>query len=200
MNRARAFRSGGSPCPPAGWPPGSGPGRDIRVNLAVSLHAADDATRSSLMPVNRSYGVEEVLAACRAYPLSKRQVIFIEYVLIDGLNDSAADARKLAGKLQGIRCRVNLLPYNESPSLPYRCSPPENRRISGNPARQRLPDPDQEQPRRGHLRRLRAAGIRGPGRPPRRRTRRRAAKSTCTLGACVLNNSDTCTGARSSAG
>jgi 23S rRNA (adenine2503-C2)-methyltransferase len=98
-------------------------GRDIRVNLAVSLHAADDATRNSLMPVNRAFGVDEVLAACRAYPLSKRQVIFIEYVLIEGLNDSAAAARKLAEKLQGIRCRVNLLPYNESPSLPYRCSP-----------------------------------------------------------------------------
>jgi len=101
-------------------------GRDIRVNLAVSLHAADDPTRSSLMPVNRTYGVAEVLAACRAYPLSKKQVIFIEYVLIEGLNDSAAAARKLSGKLQGLRCRINLLPYNASASLPYRCSPKEN--------------------------------------------------------------------------
>jgi 23S rRNA (adenine2503-C2)-methyltransferase len=101
-------------------------GRELRVNLAVSLHAADDNTRDILMPVNRTYGVDEVLAACRAYPLSKRQVIFMEYVLIDGLNDTASDARKLAEKLQGIRCRVNLLPYNESPSLPYRCSKPEN--------------------------------------------------------------------------
>ena len=99
-------------------------GRDLRVNLAVSLHAADDATRDILMPVNRAYGVHEVLAACRAYPLSKRQVIFIEYVLIAGLNDTAADARKLAEQLQGIPCRVNLLHYNESPSLPYRSSPP----------------------------------------------------------------------------
>jgi len=101
-------------------------GRDIRVNLAVSLHAVDDATRSSLMPVNRTYGVDEVLAACRAYPLSKRQVIFIEYLLIEGLNDTADDARNLAGKLQGLRCRINLLQYNESPSLPYRCSPQES--------------------------------------------------------------------------
>ena len=101
-------------------------GRDIRVNLAVSLHAADDITRDILMPVNRTYGVDELLAACRAYPLSKRQVVFIEYVLIAGLNDTASAARKLAEKLQGIRCRVNLLPYNESPSLSYRCSPPEN--------------------------------------------------------------------------
>jgi 23S rRNA (adenine2503-C2)-methyltransferase len=101
-------------------------GRDIRVNLAISLHAADDPIRSSLMPVNRTYGVDEVLAACRAYPLSKKQIIFIEYVLIAGLNDSAAAARSLAAKLQGLRCRINLLQYNESPSLPYRRSSQEN--------------------------------------------------------------------------
>lgn len=98
-------------------------GRDIRVNLAVSLHAVDDAVRSSLMPINRTFGVDEVLVACRKFPLSKRQVVFIEYVMIEGLNDSAAAARKLAEKLQGLRCRINLLPYNESPALPYRSSP-----------------------------------------------------------------------------
>jgi 23S rRNA (adenine2503-C2)-methyltransferase len=97
-------------------------GREVRVNLAVSLHAADDATRSGLMPVNRTHGVDELLAACREYPLSKRQVIFFEYVLIKDLNDSAVDARNLAGKLLGIPCRVNLLQYNESVSLPYRSS------------------------------------------------------------------------------
>lgn len=101
-------------------------GRDIRVNLAVSLHAVDDAVRSSLMPINRTFGVDEVLAACRKFPLSKRQVVFIEYVMIDGLNDSAVAAQALAVKLQGIRCRINLLPYNESPALPYRCSPQAN--------------------------------------------------------------------------
>ena len=101
-------------------------GRDIRVNLAVSLHAVDDVTRSSLMPVNRAHGVEELLAACRAYPLSGRRVIFFECVLIAGLNDSADDARKLAAKLQGIPCRINLLPYNEAETLPYRSSPEAN--------------------------------------------------------------------------
>ena len=98
-------------------------GRDVRVNLAVSLHAADDATRSRLMPVNRAYGVDELLAACREYPLSRRQVVFFEYVLIRGINDSADDARRLAEKLRGIPCRVNLLQYNEAASLPYRSSP-----------------------------------------------------------------------------
>ena len=97
-------------------------GRDVRVNLAVSLHAVDDATRNRLMPVNRTCGVDELLRACREHPLSKRQVIFFEYLLIKGLNDSESDARKLADKLQGIPCRVNLLQYNESDSLPYRSS------------------------------------------------------------------------------
>jgi 23S rRNA (adenine2503-C2)-methyltransferase len=98
-------------------------GRDIRVNLAVSLHAADDATRSGLMPINRTYGVDELLRACREHPLSNRQVIFFEYLLIEGLNDSAEDARTLAEKLRGIPCRINLLEYNESATLPYRRSP-----------------------------------------------------------------------------
>lgn len=100
-------------------------GRDSRVNLAVSLHAADDTTRSGLMPVNRAWGLDAVLAACRDYPLSKKQVVFFEYVLIDGMNDAAADARKLAYRLQGLNCRINLLAYNESASLPYRRSAQE---------------------------------------------------------------------------
>jgi 23S rRNA (adenine2503-C2)-methyltransferase len=97
-------------------------GRDVRVNLAGSLHAADDATRSRLMPVNRTYGMDELLGACREHPLSNRQVIFFEYLLIAGVNDSDGHARGLAHKLQGIPCRVNLLQYNESPALPYRSS------------------------------------------------------------------------------
>ena len=96
-------------------------GRATRVNLAVSLHAADDETRNRLMPVNKRYGIDQLLAACRAYPLGKRQVILFEYTLIQGVNDSPAAARKLAARLDGIACRINLLPYNESDQLPYRC-------------------------------------------------------------------------------
>jgi 23S rRNA (adenine2503-C2)-methyltransferase len=101
-------------------------GKDVRVNLAVSLHAADDATRSRLMPVNRVHGVEELLQTCREHPLSNRRVIFFEYLLIEGLNDSTADARRLADKLSGIPCRINLLEYNASATLPYRRSPERN--------------------------------------------------------------------------
>ncbi|HIJ78936.1 MAG: 23S rRNA (adenine(2503)-C(2))-methyltransferase RlmN [Desulfobulbaceae bacterium] len=96
-------------------------GRDTKVNLAVSLHAADDDTRSRLMPVNRRHGLDGLLGACRAFPLGKKKVILIEYILIKGINDSSADARLLAEKLQGIACRINLLPYNESAALDYQC-------------------------------------------------------------------------------
>ncbi len=100
-------------------------GRDARVNLAVSLHAADDAIRSKLMPVNLTYPLDDLLDACRTYPLSKKKVILFEYILIKGVNDSADDARLLAEKLQGIPCRINLLPCNESPLVPYQ-RPDEN--------------------------------------------------------------------------
>lgn len=101
-------------------------GRDIRVNLAVSLHSVDDATRSDLMPVNRAHGVDEVLAACREYASATKQVVFIEYALIAGFNDAVDDAHCLAEKLRDLPCRINLLAYNEVPDLPYRCSPETN--------------------------------------------------------------------------
>ena len=100
-------------------------GRDTRVNLAISMHSADDATRSRLMPVNRTYPLEQLLAACRAFPLGKKKVILIEYILLEGINDSDEDARLLAEKLSGIPCRINLLPYNQSADLPYRPPAPE---------------------------------------------------------------------------
>jgi 23S rRNA (adenine2503-C2)-methyltransferase len=94
-------------------------GRDAKVNLAISLHAADDHIRSALMPVNKTYGVDELLAACRGYPLGKKGVILVEYILIKDVNDSLEQAWLLAAKLAGIPSRINLLPYNESDELPY---------------------------------------------------------------------------------
>ncbi len=96
-------------------------GRDVRVNLAISLHAADDATRDKLMPVNRTYPIDDLLEACRSFPLSKKKVILFEYILIKGVNDSAEDARLLAEKLRGIPTRINLLPYNESEAMDFQC-------------------------------------------------------------------------------
>jgi 23S rRNA (adenine2503-C2)-methyltransferase len=100
-------------------------GRDARVNLAVSLNAVDDRVRGELMPVNRTWNVDELLGACRAFAAAGRRVVFFEWILIEGVNDAPSDARQLAERLRGIPCRVNLLPYNESPGLPYRASAPQ---------------------------------------------------------------------------
>jgi len=85
----------------------------IGVNLAVSLNAADDETRSRIMPINRKYGLGELIAALEEYPLPPRRKITIEYVMLKGVNDSIGDARKLARLLRGVRCKVNLIPFNE---------------------------------------------------------------------------------------
>jgi 23S rRNA (adenine2503-C2)-methyltransferase len=85
------------------------------VGLAVSLNATTDEVRSSLMPVNRRWPLAELMAALRRYPLPRRRRITFEYVLIAGLNDSAADARRLPRLLDGLRCKVNLIALNPPP-------------------------------------------------------------------------------------
>lgn len=82
------------------------------VALAISLHAADDATRSALMPINRRYPLSELMAALRAYPLPKRRRITIEYTLVAGKNDDITEARKLARLLRGVPVKINLIPMN----------------------------------------------------------------------------------------
>ncbi len=91
----------------------------LRVNLAVSLNAASDEVRSRIMPVNRRWPLAELLAACRRYPLEPRRRITFEYVLLKGVNDSEEDARRTATVLRGIKCKVNLIPYNPSPGSDY---------------------------------------------------------------------------------
>jgi 23S rRNA (adenine2503-C2)-methyltransferase len=99
--------------------------RHIPINLAVSLHGSDNETRSALMPVNRRYPLGELLETCRLLPLRKRQRITFEYLLIDGVNDSDSAARRLTRILSGIRAKINLIPFNGHPELPFRQSPPE---------------------------------------------------------------------------
>ncbi|HEB49902.1 MAG TPA: 23S rRNA (adenine(2503)-C(2))-methyltransferase RlmN [Desulfobulbus sp.] len=89
-------------------------GRRTSVNLAVSLHAADDATRSRIMPVNDRFPLAELMAACRAFPRKKRQRIMFEYTLLRGINDSDSDALRLAGLLKQVPCKINLLAMNET--------------------------------------------------------------------------------------
>jgi len=96
------------------------------VSLAVSLHAPDDALRDQLVPINRKYPIRELLAACLRYieGETKRKVTF-EYVMLDGVNDSPAQARALAKLLKGIPSKVNLIPFNPFPGSSYQVSKPE---------------------------------------------------------------------------
>jgi 23S rRNA (adenine2503-C2)-methyltransferase len=98
---------------------------NLRVNLAVSLHAATDEARGRLMPVNRGWGLDDLLAACRRFPLPVRQRMTFEYTLLDGVNDSAEDARRLVKRLQGLRAKVNLIPFNAWPGAAFRRPPSE---------------------------------------------------------------------------
>lgn len=95
-------------------------GQKSSVNLAISLHAVDDEIRRQLMPVNDRYSIDELLEACRDFPMPKRRRIMFEYILLKDINDSDKQARQLAKKLRNIPCKINLIPYNESPALPYK--------------------------------------------------------------------------------
>ncbi len=87
-------------------------GRDTKVGLAVSLNAADNRTRGTLMPINRNYPIEMLLSACSKFPLPSRRMITFEYVLIAGLNDRSVDAKRLANILRPLRAKINLIPFN----------------------------------------------------------------------------------------
>jgi len=88
-------------------------------NVAVSLHATTEAQRDRLVPLNRKYRIEDVLAACRRLPIKRRNRITFEYVLLAGVNDAPEDARRLVALLNGLRAKVNLIPLNEAPGIPF---------------------------------------------------------------------------------
>ena len=92
---------------------------ELMPNLAISLHAPTDAQRGALVPVNRKYGVAEIIAACKRFPLKKRSRITFEYVLLAGVNDSIDDARRLARLLAGMKAKVNVIPLNAAAGIPY---------------------------------------------------------------------------------
>ncbi|MGH6990580.1 MAG: 23S rRNA (adenine(2503)-C(2))-methyltransferase RlmN [Stellaceae bacterium] len=98
-------------------------GEEIGVNLAISLHATNDALRNELVPLNKKYPIAELLEACRTYPgaHNARRITF-EYVMLKGVNDSPAEARELVRLLVGIPAKVNLIPFNPWPGAPYECS------------------------------------------------------------------------------
>lgn len=104
----------------AGWVPGIRrlKKEGLNINIAVSLNAAENETRNLLMPMNRKYSLDELLRACREYPLAERKRITFEYVLIRDVNDSAEDAKRLAKLVSGFRCKINLIPF-----IPFEGSP-----------------------------------------------------------------------------
>jgi 23S rRNA (adenine2503-C2)-methyltransferase len=91
----------------------------VRPKLAVSLNASHDEQRDQIMPINRKYPIADLLAACRAYPLRPWERLTFEYVLLGGFNDAPDDARRLARLVAGLRCKINLIPWNPG-QLPYR--------------------------------------------------------------------------------
>jgi 23S rRNA (adenine2503-C2)-methyltransferase len=96
-------------------------GRELGVNLAISLHAVRNDLRDELVPINRKWDIETLMETCRAYPSGDRWVTF-EYVMLDGVNDSDAEARELVRLLRGLPAKVNLIPFNPWPDADYRCS------------------------------------------------------------------------------
>jgi 23S rRNA (adenine2503-C2)-methyltransferase len=88
-------------------------------NLAISLHATTEEQRDLLVPINRKYGLKELLDACRRFPLKRRERITFEYVMLRDVNDTPEDARRLVKLLNGIKGKVNLLPLNEAAGIPY---------------------------------------------------------------------------------
>lgn len=91
----------------------------IMPNLAISLHSTTEDQRDTLVPVNRKYGLQDLLDACRAFPLKRRRRITFEYVLLAGVNDTPEDARRLVRLLHGVKGKVNLIPLNEAAGIPF---------------------------------------------------------------------------------
>ena len=91
----------------------------LMPNLAISLHAPTDALRGELVPINTKYGIADIIEACKRFPLKKRARITFEYVLLAGVNDRPDEARKLAKLLAGVKSKVNLIPLNAAPGIPF---------------------------------------------------------------------------------
>lgn len=98
-----------------------------QFELSVSLHAADDRTRSMLMPINKRFPLEDLMKACREYTRQKGRIITFEYILIKDVNSSAKAARNLAGLLKGLNCKVNLIPFNAVADSAF--APPSSKEV-----------------------------------------------------------------------
>jgi 23S rRNA (adenine2503-C2)-methyltransferase len=92
---------------------------EFMPNLAISLHATTEEQRNKLVPINRKYSLEDLIEVCRRFPVAKRRRITFEYVLLNGVNDTPEDARRLVKLLSGIKAKVNLLPLNAAPGIQF---------------------------------------------------------------------------------
>jgi 23S rRNA (adenine2503-C2)-methyltransferase len=99
----------------------------VRPKLAISLNASTEEQRQKLMPVTRKYHLEDLLGACRVYPLRPWERLTFEYVLLKGVNDTDTDARRVVKLLANLRCKVNLIPMNPGPGISF--EPPEPERV-----------------------------------------------------------------------
>ena len=97
----------------------------VRPKLAISLNASTEESRQELMPITRKYHLKDLLAACKEYPLRPWEKLTFEYVLLKGVNDSDADARRVAKLLAHLNCKVNLIALNPGPEIPYETPAPE---------------------------------------------------------------------------
>jgi 23S rRNA (adenine2503-C2)-methyltransferase len=100
----------------------------VRPKLAISLNASNDAMRSRLMPINRKWNLERLISAARDFPLRNREKLTFEYVLLDEVNDSAAQARELVELIRGVRAKVNLIALNPGPGIEFQT--PSSERVS----------------------------------------------------------------------
>jgi 23S rRNA (adenine2503-C2)-methyltransferase len=100
---------------------------ELMPNLAISLHATTEEQRTAIVPPTKKYSLHDIIEACRRFPVSRRSRITFEYVMLEGVNDSLEDARRLAKLLSGIKGKVNLIPLNAAPGIPF--ERPSDRRV-----------------------------------------------------------------------
>ena len=152
------------------------------MRLALSLHAPEDALRSQIMPVNDRYPIAEVLDACDDWYAKRRRKVFVEYLMLDGVNDTFAQAAQLAELLDPRVYKVNLIPYNPTGATYDGSSRERDRRLQGRARGARAAGDGPPDPRPRHRRRLRPARRQGlrprpRGLPPGHRATVHAARS-----------------------
>lgn len=112
---------------------------DVRPKLAISLNASTEEMRQQLMPITRKWHLKDLIEACRAYPLRTWEKLTFEYVLLGGVNDSDADARRVVKLLSNLNCKVNLIALNPGPEIPFQTPAPERVAAFQNIVRRSLP-------------------------------------------------------------